>query len=276
MAPSWLHPASTARDAVEAKLASAGGDNGTFLVRKRENEGEWVLSVTFRGKPTHHLCNMVGGKVMINKKNVADAGTIEEAIARLTKDPLPPGWPVKLLKGCNTDGSSGAPGSGGGGAAARKASKRSSVSGGGKPWLSGPMAKDAASNFLKTKSNGDEGDFFVRPRGADHPDNYVVCVIYKGNPTHHLVTKADGKFLINNKPTGSSTLAGMIKKLSSKQPYWPVPLSEREGRQTPGRPPQALGRRQEARRESDPRKHGSWFRVWPGIQVPGRRPGKGD
>ena len=102
---------------------------------------------------------------------------------------MPPGWPVKLLKGCNTDGSSGAPGSGGGGAEARKASKRSSVTGGGKPWLSGPMAKDAASNFLKTKSNGDEGDFFVRPRGADHPDNYVVCVIYKGNPTHHLVTK---------------------------------------------------------------------------------------
>lgn len=42
-----------------AKLAEAGGD-GTFLVRNRPNDGEWVLSVTYKGTrkqgvPFYHI-----------------------------------------------------------------------------------------------------------------------------------------------------------------------------------------------------------------------------
>ena len=124
---SLSHPFSHFYPVSVAKLKTAGGDNGTFLVRHRPEAGQWVLSVTYKGKPTHHLCKTDAGtnKVHVMNKNLADASTIEDLVARFAKKPLPQGWPVQLVLACNTDGSTGPPGSssGGGGAApAKKAS----------------------------------------------------------------------------------------------------------------------------------------------------------
>ena len=32
-----------------------GTDEGSFMVRKRQTASEWVLSVVYQSKPTHHL-----------------------------------------------------------------------------------------------------------------------------------------------------------------------------------------------------------------------------
>ena len=43
---------------------------GRFAVRARDQPDQWVLSVNFRGKPTHHLCNLDDdGAVCVNKKS---------------------------------------------------------------------------------------------------------------------------------------------------------------------------------------------------------------
>lgn len=40
-----------------AKLAEEGGEDGRFAVRSREESAsEYVLSVNYKGRPTHHLC----------------------------------------------------------------------------------------------------------------------------------------------------------------------------------------------------------------------------
>ena len=56
---------------VSAKL-KVGNDfpAGRFAVRARDQPDQWVLSVNFRGKPTHHLCNLDDdGAVCVNKKS---------------------------------------------------------------------------------------------------------------------------------------------------------------------------------------------------------------
>mmetsp|Transcript_29493 Transcript_29493/g.77324 ORF Transcript_29493/g.77324 Transcript_29493/m.77324 type:complete len:106 (+) Transcript_29493:50-367(+) len=56
MAPAWLHGAIKRSDA-ESLVGTA---DGTFLVRRRPAKGggvvedEFVLTVVFKGKPTHH------------------------------------------------------------------------------------------------------------------------------------------------------------------------------------------------------------------------------
>ena len=71
-----------------------------------------------------------------------------------------------------------------------------------------------------------EGSFCVRARGGV-PDEYVLCVVYKGNATHHLIKKADdGNLSVNKKQYGQHTtieqLIGKLGKLGV--PGWPVRL----------------------------------------------------
>jgi hypothetical protein len=38
----------------------------------------------------------------------------------------------------------------------------------------------------------------VLTRGRpDNPNDYVICVVYKGKPTHHLVAGTPGNFTVN-------------------------------------------------------------------------------
>lgn len=50
-----------------------------------------------------------------------------------------------------------------------------------------------------------EASFLVRNRG-EVPGEFVLSVIFKGRPTHHLIKKNDaGKFTINKKQIGDYT-----------------------------------------------------------------------
>merc|ERR1719272_1709704 len=90
------------------------------------------------------------------------------------------------------------------------------------------MTKDEAAALLKSQGAGTDGSFFIRDRGEGYPDEYVMCVIYRGNPTHHLIVKKDGLFFINRKPTDESkTLSEMVEYLRAPgRPNWPVPLKD--------------------------------------------------
>ena len=52
------------------------------------------------------------------------------------------------------------------------------------------------------KAGLDEGRFLVRTRD-NKPGEYVLCVVYKGKPTHHLIAKNEaGIYAINKKTFG--------------------------------------------------------------------------
>ena len=62
----WLHSAMNKNDA-EAHLTSLGNNNGQFVVRGKP--GKQLLSVVYKGKPTHHKIEDNGeGSLVINKK----------------------------------------------------------------------------------------------------------------------------------------------------------------------------------------------------------------
>ena len=50
----------------------------------------------------------------------------------------------------------------------------------------------------------DNGRFLLRTREGK-PGEYVLCVVYKGKPTHHLITKnAEGLYICNKKAFGNT------------------------------------------------------------------------
>ena len=69
------------------------------------------MSRSYKGKPTHHLCakDPASGNMLVNKKDMAKSPDIVQVVKKLAGSTLPAGWPIKLTKACNTDGSSGPP-----------------------------------------------------------------------------------------------------------------------------------------------------------------------
>lgn len=59
------------------------------------------------------------------------------------------------------------------------------------------------------------------------PSQFVLSVIYRGKPTHHLIKRAGPgePFFINNKQTDACTLQDLVKLLKEKQEWWPVVLT---------------------------------------------------
>jgi hypothetical protein len=235
----WLH-SGLSKEAAERLLTTAGLDDGRFLVRRRAGvAGEYVLSVVYKGAPTHHLVAKGGGDdgaLVINKKSYGSHNkTIRDLVKTLSKKG--PGWPVALDKpvfkpGAAADDGAAAVVPAVPATIAEPATATAAVAGGGKPveeaadWLHGPMAREAADKVL-TDAGLDDGRFFVRTRaGVDN--QYVVAVVFRGKPTHHLVTKgSDGTMLINKQPVGSKkTIADLVQALSKKQPGWPVALDK--------------------------------------------------
>lgn len=62
------------------------------------------------------------------------------------------------------------------------------------------MSREDAEALVAEHGTND-GQFLVREReGREGKDEYVLCVVYKGKPTHHLIAKdANGMFAINKK-----------------------------------------------------------------------------
>ena len=104
----WLHRG-ISKDEAEEKLR-VGTQDGHFLVRERPGaEGEYVLSLIYKGKPTHHLMKTDdNGHVSINRKVVGLPAptTLGAAIKLVTAEAVPPGWPLRLISFPPRDGAS--------------------------------------------------------------------------------------------------------------------------------------------------------------------------
>lgn len=91
-------------------------------------------------------------------------------------------------------------------------------------WLHGSISKEEADELM-TKAGLDDGRYLVRSREGKKTE-FVLGVVYKGRPTHHLITKVDGNYLINKKSYGThAKVSALIATLQKKgTPKWPVPL----------------------------------------------------
>jgi len=81
---------------------------------------------------------------------------------------------------------------------------------------------------LLEEAGCEPGQFFVRSR-AGKKSEYVLCVAYKGKPTHHLIGKnEDGIYAINKKTFGDfDKLKPLIMALSKPGVKgWPVQLTK--------------------------------------------------
>ena len=80
-------------------LTDAGLDSGRFLVRTRKGKaGEYILSVVYKGKPTHHnIAKNEEGMYTINKKLVGGEHDRVTSLIKHLSNKVP-GWPVPLDK----------------------------------------------------------------------------------------------------------------------------------------------------------------------------------
>jgi len=222
------------RDEAEAKVTEAGLEtDGTFLVRTREGKpGEYVMCVVFKNKPTHHLVTSnADGLLVVNKKTFNDAKKITDLVQALRKKQ--PGWPVALVKPvknpekAKTSGKKGSVKKAKAGSVKKPKKEKPKSLKKKKPiWLHGNLTKDEADALL-TEAGLDDGRYLVRSREGKKTE-FVLGVVYKGKPTHHLITKVDGNYQINKKSYGDfakvSLLIGQLQKPGT--PKWPVPLDK--------------------------------------------------
>jgi hypothetical protein len=225
-----------------ALLGVPPSSDGKFLVREREGiPGQFVLSLVYKGKPTHHLiAPNPDGLLLINKKQYGNWSTPQQLVAGLSSAAkLPQGWPIPLSHPVPTASSSAshapaavvvpptpphvAPTTTASAAGVKlpaPAKTRAPP-----PWFHGNLEREDAEALMM--ANLTDGRFLVRLR-AEVPSDYVLGLVYKGKATHHLVQKnADGVLLVNKKQYGThSTIEALIDALSSSTPPpgWPLRL----------------------------------------------------
>jgi hypothetical protein len=156
----------------------------------------------YKGKPTHHKLVVGPDGSKVNKSDVAGVSNIDQMVKHLrAKRPY---WPIPL-------GDHVAP-SGGSVVDVDEA----------QVWLHEVISNDSASSMLSGRA---DGHFLIRKH---KPGKFVVSVVYKGNPTHHLISEVDGMWKINKAELPVTGLSAVIKHLRIKQKYWPVPLTNFE------------------------------------------------
>jgi hypothetical protein len=91
------------------------------------------------------------------------------------------------------------------------------------PWLFGAITQAEAEALLMTDAT--EGRFLVRMR-PQHPGEYVLSVVFRDRPTHHLVAPRDGIFLVNQRSFGDPrSLPEVVRNLSGPVASWPQVLT---------------------------------------------------
>jgi len=230
--------------AADSLLLADGGAQviGKHLVRDGP-DGQYVLSVIYKGAATHHAIAKVGGKFAINKK-VSDKTSLGDLLALLAKKNKALNWPVDLVSGVV------APGAGATPDARPKSERRKSERPKSerpkserpkseRPKSNAPQNDDAAPAYYHGKlkksdaearllaDNGSEttGRFLVRDGGT--PTEWLVSVIYKGQPTHHQIVKTEaGTFSINGAVSSETSMPALVALLAKKNQdlKWPVPL----------------------------------------------------
>lgn len=242
--PPWLH-GSIGQEAAVMLLEQHGLVDGTFLVWQRWPHLEvvpgttYVLSVVFKGKPTHHalMTDPSTGRWTINKTQFATKHSdLFALITELGKKGAMQGWPVVLNPGVPVpQGEKGpdmlpiAEGAGKGKFNADAGGDRRPLSGAvggtGSDWLHGSIGKADAKALVAGKKNG---TFLVWEFRLEK-DKYALTVVYKGTPTHHQVIRnKQGIWMIGNSAlTHHTDMIAMINALSvpGVAKGWPVPLA---------------------------------------------------
>jgi len=111
-------------------------------------------------------------------------------------------------------------------AAGSPAKKRASTGRGGRRMVHGAMATAKAGALATEHLGTTDGNYFIRKRGGENPKDFVLTVMFRGKPTQHLITEADGKLSIDKKATGCAGIKALVMKARSKQSWWPVPLKD--------------------------------------------------
>jgi len=226
--PGWLHGAIN-KEAAEELLGKDPNPNktGRFLVRKKVQKGQYVISICFKGKPTHHMIAKDDqGVFTVNKKQFSDSATkLTSLLEVLAKKPT--GWPVALAEFVDPTGKISPYG--------KDASEppKPDASGTGtsvkKTFIYPPLAKTKAEELLNSANDGakKEGTFLFRMKPKSEKLQYVLSVIYKGAPTHHLMTrsKVGDNWTVNKTVCeGITKLKQLATHLKTKKAWWPVPL----------------------------------------------------
>ena len=187
-------------------LTNVGLMDGRFLVRKRENPNEFVLSVVYKGKPSHHLIKKnTRGILTIGTKEYGLHTELSELIKFLSK-PVK-GWPVPLDKSIPKN--------------IADVLRKYKI----EDYLHEDIGRATAEELINNEGLNDE-TFLVRKRESQ--DEYDLSVVYKGKITHYLIEKdtISGILTINNKIYGNYyDLNILINYLSNPVKSWPVLLN---------------------------------------------------
>eukprot|EP00041_Stephanoeca_diplocostata_P030249 m.909370 g.909370 ORF g.909370 m.909370 type:complete len:552 (+) comp23720_c0_seq4:360-2015(+) len=96
-------------------------------------------------------------------------------------------------------------------------------------WLHGADVSTSDADMLLAADNGydEDGRFLIREVDAEL-DKYIIDVVYKGLPTHHVLEKNDdGLFEVNRSPLEEDvqSLEEVVQYLRIARSRWPVPLT---------------------------------------------------
>ena len=155
----------------------------------------------YKGKPTHHLVHEHEGGWLINKKSYGDHATMDSLIEALMSGDVAR-WPVQLAHPVPRKDARGPK---------RKPTgkPRATVSGAAGVTTAAAEEPEAA-YYHKQKMTKEEAGGLVTGAGSgdgtylvyNHDTKgQVLCVVYKGKPTFHLISPDEnGNVLINKKP----------------------------------------------------------------------------
>eukprot|EP00049_Salpingoeca_infusionum_P008471 m.139684 g.139684 ORF g.139684 m.139684 type:complete len:1260 (-) comp14026_c0_seq2:430-4209(-) len=214
MAPSWLHDESI--DKSQAEVLLNGKQDGAFLFRARGGGASgFIISVVYKGKPTHHLAVKPEGQssFVVNKKSYGTAETVEQLAELLATKGT--GWPAPLTQGIDVNGNAVS--------SAISSANGDDDDGHDVVQVHPNMTTAQAKETLDGMPSPTNGDFFISKRSETE---FVLAVRYKGKPTvHKLIASSDGTFKVNSSVLANcSTLEQVVAHLRTAHSYWPVPL----------------------------------------------------
>lgn len=221
------------KDAANHLLLADNGksEDGKFLFRaSKENDLEYILSVVYKGKPTHHqvVRRAVGDSFTVNKTMTTSSTSLVQLHEYLTQER--PKWPVALATGVQNSQNNCDTGE-------VIAQARTIVDANTKPpkdgvedtgpFFHGEMSKDVSEKLLLANGGaGQSGKFLFRCKGK----MLILSVVYKKVATHHAIDreKIGAELILSKSPTGCVSIPELTEFLNQKRktPKWPVPLTE--------------------------------------------------
>lgn len=93
-------------------------------------------------------------------------------------------------------------------------------------WHHGTLSRELAGQRLLTSSLYQDGLFFLYEHESK-PGSTVLALVFKGNPTHHLLKLENGSITINNKLyfENNGSIIDVITRLATDPvPSWPQRL----------------------------------------------------